>query len=264
MKIAVVQTRPLFGDKAGNLARAVEMMRSVTADLYVIPELFATGYLFASREELAGMAEPADGTIVQELKSFSRRQGCMVYAGFAESEDGRIFNSSALLVHGELAAKYRKLHLFKKEKEIFDRSENPPRVVEVPGARLGLMICFDWIFPEIMRSLALQGADLICHPANLVLSYCQEAMKTRCLENGVFAITANRVGADRRPHGTLEFTGKSQIVAPKGDILHRSKTQREEIFIAEIDSLQARDKKMTELNDLFQDRRPMYYKRLCE
>jgi len=129
---------------------------------------------------------------------------------------------------------------------------------------IGMMICFDWIFPEVARSLTLLGADIICHPSNLVLSYCQRSMITRCIENNVFAITCNRYGAERRPHGTLKFTGKSQVVAPRGKLIYRAKTQMDDLFITEIDPALARDKKMTELNDLVRDRRPEYYRKICQ
>ena len=187
-----------------------------------------------------------------------------VVSGFAEKAENRIYNSAVLIGPKGLIHIYRKIQLFFKEKEIFEPGNIPLQIHEVKGIKLGMMICFDWIFPEVSRTLALQGADLICHPANLVLSYCQEAMKTRCLENGIFAITANRIGADQRPHGTLKFTGNSQIVAPKGDLIYRARSQREEIYISEIDPSQSRDKNMTELNNLFADRRPAFYKKICE
>lgn len=125
------------------------------------------------------------------------------------------------------------------------------------------MICFDWFFPEMTRTLALKGADLICHPSNLVLNYCQSAMITRCLENAVFAVTANRYGMDQRPHGELTFTGQSQIVAPKGEIFYRSGPEQDDLYIAEVDIDRARDKRITERNDLLADRRPEFYLELC-
>lgn len=265
LRVGFYQFRPSFGKVERNLNKVINTLNSIQADIIVLPELAFSGYHFADRSELEKLAEnPADSPTLSALTAVCLQKNLFVVTGFAEKDKNKIYNSALLIGPQGLIHIYRKIQLFFREKEVFEPGNIPLQVHEVKGIKLGMMICFDWIFPEIMRSLALQGADLICHPANLVLSYCQEAMKTRCLENGVFAITANRVGADRRPHGTLEFTGKSQIVAPKGDILHRSKTKREEIFIAEIDSLQARDKKMTELNDLFQDRRPMYYKRICE
>jgi len=75
-----------------------------------------------------------------------------------------------------------------------------------------MMICFDWFFPESARTLALKGAQLILHPSNLVMPYCQDAMITRSIENRVFSITSNRIGRE----GGYNFTGKSQIVSFDG------------------------------------------------
>ena len=126
------------------------------------------------------------------------------------------------------------------------------------------MICFDWVFPEVARTLALRGADLLCHPSNLVLTYCQKTMLTRCLENSVFAVTANRTGTEIRPRGELVFTGQSQIVGPKGDVIVSSNSQSQELILREIDIDSARDKSITDNNDLHSDRRPEYYTALVE
>jgi predicted amidohydrolase len=83
--------------------------------------------------------------------------------------------------------------------------------------KVGMMICFDWIFPESARTLALKGAQIIAHPSNLVLSYCQQAMFTRAVENRVFTITANRTGTEINGDKELYFTGKSVIVDTKGN-----------------------------------------------
>ena len=112
--------------------------------------------------------------------------------------------------------------------------------------------------------LALQGADLLCHPSNLVLAHCQKAMVTRCLENSVFAVTANRHGSDIRPRGTLTFTGQSQMVAPYGELIYRAKPEEEELFIAEIDVSKARNKWITQNNELLKDRRPEFYTDITE
>ena len=150
------------------------------------------------------------------------------------------------------------------KKEYFDPGDTPLETIELRGARIGIMVCFDWAFPEVARVLALQGADLLCHPSNLVLMHCQKAMLTRCLENSVFAVTANRFGSDIRHRGTLTFTGQSQMVAPDGELIYRAKPEEEELFIAEIDVRKARDKWITQRNELLEDRRPEYYTDLIE
>jgi predicted amidohydrolase len=122
------------------------------------------------------------------------------------------------------------------------------------------MICFDWQFPESARSLALRGAQIICHPSNLVLPWCQEAMKTRSLENRVFSITSNRTGTEINGEYKQYFTGKSQILGTKGEILIRMNDTEEGIYSVVIDPELASDKKVSEVNSVFADRRPsMYY-----
>ena len=127
------------------------------------------------------------------------------------------------------------------------------------GVRLGMMICFDWIFPEVARTLALKGADILCHPTNLVLPFCQDAMVTRCIENRVFALTANRVGTERRAGQEFTFTGRSQVVTPRGEILTRADVDGEGVFVVDIDPMLARNKAVTDVNDVLGDRRPELY-----
>jgi predicted amidohydrolase len=155
--------------------------------------------------------------------------------------------------------RYRKLHLFNTEKEYFDPGDTPLNTIEILGAKVGVMICFDWVFPEVARSLALRGADLLCHPSNLVLTYCQKTMLTRSLENSVYSVTANRTGKETRPRGELLFTGQSQIVGTKGEVIASSNSEEEAVVICDIDLSDARNKLITENNNLFADRRPEFY-----
>jgi len=124
------------------------------------------------------------------------------------------------------------------------------------------MICFDWIFPEAARVLALKGAEVICHPANLVLPWCQRAMVTRSIENRVFIVTANRIGGEKREGRELKFTGGSQITSPVGELLCQASEEGEEVGVVDIDPSIAKDKAITEENDLFSDRRPELYQQL--
>jgi predicted amidohydrolase len=125
------------------------------------------------------------------------------------------------------------------------------------------MICFDWWFPESARILALMGSDIICHPANLILPQCQQAMFTRSLENGVFSATANRIGTEARGgKAPLVFTGKSQILDNMGRVLTSLGEKETGVSVVNIDVRQARNKKITPRNDRFEDRRPTLYRRL--
>src|SRR5262249_55396179 len=143
--------------------------------------------------------------------------------GFAESDGARLYNAALLVGPQGIVGSYRKLHLFMREKELFDAGETAPPVLHVSDVGVGLMICFDWVFPEVARTLALRGAQILAHPSNLVMPWCQAAMLTRSLENRVFSITANRTGSEPKPDGsTTTFTGRSQVVSPRGELLLRA------------------------------------------
>ena len=248
-----------------NLNKVAGVLKEVTADIIVLPELPFTGYYFKNREEVGEQAEEVvNSSTVECLVNICRERDLYIVTGFAEKHKDKYFNSALLLGPEGILHTYRKLHLFNEEKKWFDPGDIPLQINEVRGVKIGLMVCFDWIFPEVFRSLALSGANLICHPSNLVLGFCQQTMLSRCLENGIFAITANRFGSDKRSHGELRFTGKSQIVAPKGDLLFRAASQRELLHLQEINIDLSLNKQMTPSNDLFKDRRPEYYQKLCQ
>jgi 5-aminopentanamidase len=127
-----------------------------------------------------------------------------------------------------------------------------------------MMVCFDWFFPESARMLALKGAQVICHPSNLVLPYCQTAMVTRCLENRVFAVTCNRTGTEHRGGKVLHYTGASQVVDTGGNLLSRAGENEEVAVVVDIDPAKAQDKQLNLHNNLFGDRRPSFYSDICK
>ena len=121
------------------------------------------------------------------------------------------------------------------------------------------MICFDWSFPEVARTLSLLGAEIIAHPANLVLPYCQTAMKTRCFCNKLYAITANRIGTEKRGEDTFEFTGRSQITSFNGDVLSSAPSDREFVDFIEIFPKKTQNKNINQFNNVHDDRREEFY-----
>jgi 5-aminopentanamidase len=267
MRIGWVQTRPLHGDAAGNLAAVAAVLPEATAagrgaDLWVLPELFATGYLFADRNEAAALAEAIpDGPTVRGLVALAAGHRCALVAGVLEAApDGRLFNSAVAVDATGLRALYRKAHVFGHEKEWASPGDLPFPVVELAGARVGLMICFDWRFPEPARTLALAGAQVIAHPSNLVLPHCPDAMVTRALENGVYTATCDRVGVEESAGRRAAFIGRSRIVAPDGTVLSEGPADRPAWDVVDIDPAKADDKRVGMANDLFADRRTDLYR----
>lgn len=262
MKIGIVQTNPEFGKVSRNLTAACDAMMSRRADMWVVPELFATGYQFASPSEVEQLAESIpNGPTTQILTDFARQQRCVVAAGLPERDGaGRFYNAAVLVGPAGLILRYRKIHLFAEEKRWFLPGDEPLAVVDIGEARVGLLICFDHFFPEAARTLALRGAEIIAHPANLVMPvYAQLTMRARALENGVFTVTANRIGCEHRTSERLTFTGCSQIVSPDGALVYSGPADAAETVVVEIDPAQARNKTLNRWNDRFSDRRPTMY-----
>lgn len=259
---AIFQFAPVFGEVKQNLARVEAALSSSSADLVVLPELFNTGYQFTSAEEARVLSEEVPGgATTQRLMGLSQERSLYIAAGIAEHSGGRIFNSAVLTGPDGFIGVYRKTHLYFEENLWFDPGDTGFKVWDTRIGRIGLMVCFDWFFPESARTLALMGADIIAHPSNLVLPFCPDAMITRCLENRVFALTANRIGCEERGgRGRLDFIGTSQITSCRGKILARASRDAEEYLETEFDPAEASNKQLNEYNNLFADRRPEYYR----
>jgi predicted amidohydrolase len=265
IRVAFVQGRPRFGRTGENLDLALSLAGTVAADLAVIPELWSTGYVFSSHAEVQALAEDAQrGATAERLRAAARREKRHYIAGFAEKARGRFYNSALLVGPSGVRAVYRKLHLFERERRWFSPGNLPLAVHRVGPARVGMLICFDWRFPEVARVLSLMGADVLAHPSNLVFPNAQEAMRVRALENRVFTVTANRTGTERRPGGTVAFTGRSQVVDPDGGIIVRA-GRRETVALAfDLDLARSRRKRITARTPLFSNRRPEHYALLVE
>ena len=261
MKVGLYQNNPAFGEVKTNVADAIEALSSTSVDLVVLPELFNTGYQFIARDEVASLAEEIpNGFTCRAMIDFARKKKIHIVFGMAERHNNRLYNSAVLVGPDGFIGHYRKTHLFFEEKYLFEPGDTGFRVWDIGQAKIGIMICFDWLFPESARILALKGAQIICHPANLVLPYCQYAMPVRCLENRIFSITANRVGTEQRGQKRpLTYTGKSLIVDPIGKVLAQLTDTEVGTVTVEIDPERANDKNITEYNHVLDDRRPELY-----
>jgi predicted amidohydrolase len=259
--VGFVQFHPVRCDVAANAARVARLLDGVTADLLVLPELANSGYMYATTADLQPYAEPGDGSglFLAALQQAAEQTGGLIVTGFAERGQAGLYNSAAAVDAAGVRQVYRKTHLFQDEKDPFLPGDTGFRVLEHRGVRIGMMICFDWFFPESARSLALLGAQIIAHPANLVLPWCQTAMVTRCLENAVFAVTTNRYGTEELNGKRLTFTGASQVLDTKGWRLAQGPIAGDAVVVCEIDPSAADDKRIGARNDLFTDRRADMY-----
>jgi predicted amidohydrolase len=231
------------------------------ADLIVLPELANCGYLYAGPSDIAPYAEPADGSgpFLTALREAAASIDGVIVTGFAERAPEGLYNSATAVDADGVLQVYRKTHLFADEKLLFLPGDTGFQTFTHRGASIGMMVCFDWFFPESARTLSLRGAQIIAHPANLVMPYCQTAMVTRCLENRVFAITANRYGTEDLGEQTLTFTGASQMLDTRGQRLLEALGEGDSVAVCEIDPALANDKRVGRRNDLFGDRRMEMY-----
>jgi len=266
VRVGFAQYDVHFGEYNKNLAAVTRLAEAAPeADLLVFPELGLTGYEFKDAAEVERYAEPASsGRTVEAIKELAARLDTTIVIGYPEYTTAGCYNAAMLVQPNGATVNYRKMHLFSREQELFIPGNAPPQVAETPAGRVGIMICFDWLFPETARILAVQGAQIIAHPSNLVLNYCQKAMYCRSLENAVYILTANRIGTEERAGRKLTFTGQSQLTSPDGETLIAAGTDEETVLLTEIDPAQADNKLITPLNDRITNRRPELYSQLAE
>lgn len=265
MKCGFIQYNPIYLRKHQNLDVVEALVEGSDADLIVLPELFATGYFFRNEDDLSLVAESVpDGVTTHRLEAWAKSTGTTFVAGLPEVEGGAYYNSAVVVSPSGFQGVYRKVHLFYEENLFFQPGNLGFRCFDLKDRagnqyRLGVMICFDWYFPEAARSLAMQRADIIAHPANLVRKSCPSSMPVRALENHVFTITANRYGHERKGEETLTFIGQSVICDPEGDVLLKAGREETVLGIVAIDPAAARDRQITPYNNLLGDRRPEAY-----
>ena len=250
MLIAVAQTEPKLAEVARNLEAAIARLEEAAAlgvKLLVLPEAALTGYVFETPAEARAVALEVPGPEVDALAAAAARLGLYAVVGLIERE-GDLLRNTAVLVGpggpnggGALLGRYCKTHLPFLGVDRFVTPGDELPVFDTPIGRIGIEICYDLRFPELTRSLALQGADFVAHPTNWPLAATSNAdfiTRTRALENRVYLLTSNRCGFER---GT-EFCGWSQICDPSGTRIAETGKTGTALLVAEADVARARDK----------------------
>lgn len=274
VRIAVVQFDPQVGTQhcQTNLQNSLQLAQQAAkngANLIVLPELANTGYLFSSRQDAFKHAEVVpDGPSVRAWIDFARQHQVYLVAGLAEQEGMRLFDTAVLLGPDGFIGKYRKAHLWNKEKLWFTPGDLGFPVFETPIGRIGLLICWDIWFPEVPRLLSLQGADIICSLNNWVWTppplfddagKCMASYLTMTAAhvNNVFIAAANRIGEEQGER----YLGCSLIAGTNGwPIGEVAPADEPTILYADIDLSTARSAPIwNNLNDLCRDRRVDVY-----
>lgn len=270
-KIGTIQLEVDLGDKSENLDRAIKQIENAAdkgADIVALPEMFLTGYNFEEiGDELVNLAEKKEGSSIEKISETARDENVIVIAPIPEIRNmPNIVYNSAIVIdnNGTVLGSYAKSHLWAKEKKYFKPGDSLP-VFDTDQGKIGVMICYDAGFPEVARTLALKGAEIIIMPsAWRIQDYSLWDLNTRsrALENSLYLVSSNIVGRrDGKPH----FFGNSRIVDPEGQVMIEG-----EVF--NDDSMSARSTDVVEKIDFdriakarnkFQylmDRRPDLYK----
>ncbi|MFD3587421.1 carbon-nitrogen hydrolase family protein [Streptomyces sp. NPDC058683] len=258
MRTALLQSSGRPGSTVENLKvldEAAGRAAAAGAALLVAPEMFLTGY--AIGDDIARLAEPADGDCADAIAELAHRHGLAIAYGYPERAGDHVHNSAQLIsADGTRLANYRKSHLFGGfERDHFTPGDQPVVQAELNGLTVGIMICYDVEFPELVRAHALAGTDLLLvptanmHPFELV---AESLVPVRAWENQMYVAYANRIGQE----GEFEFFGLSALAGPDG--VARARAGRgEELVLADVDpALLAASR---EANPYLKDRRPGLY-----
>ncbi|WP_336037084.1 nitrilase-related carbon-nitrogen hydrolase [Halobacterium yunchengense] len=264
-RIAVVQTVPEFGAVDANRERTVDAVREhADADLVVLPELATSGYVFESHEEVDAAAEPADGPTAAAWTEVAAATDTWVVGGFPEADGDDRYNSALVASPDGVEGVYRKVHLWNEEKRWFEAGDDLP-VFDAPFGRLGVQICNDLWFPELAITQAQSGVDVVAVPTNWVpepadrpAGWTMGVHHAVASANGtrLFVACADRAGTERG----VTFEGQSAVVDPDGiPVAGPTPDSGEHAVAADCDLGRAREKALTERDDVLADRRPDVY-----
>jgi predicted amidohydrolase len=229
IRAGVIQFDVQRGDIAKNLATAedaLHRLKQQDTQLAVLPELWTCGFDHANIKEHALKTTK----IIETLSQAAKKQGMVIAGSLPELVDGRIYNTLAVIdTDGSISGKYQKVHLFSGGRESMTFSAGQKAEVwHTSLGPIGGIICYDIRFPELCRSLAIQGARIIVVCAQWPeprINHWDTLIQARAIENQLFMVAANRTGSD----GGQDFPGHSQIVSPFGKILAKTDKIKDQV-----------------------------------
>ena len=287
MKLSLVQMNATE-DVADNVNRAcswIDEAASQGADLVLLPEFFNNFYFFQYRDyDYVRLAERDDGYSMTRVRDRARQHGIHVIATLYEEEMPGLYYDTAVLIapDGSISGKYRKTHpgCYRSLEGIYFRAGTQFPVFDVVGWKVGIVICYDTLFPETTRCSILNGAELICIPfcaSSVILSpqasslpsrtgeetrddeywmrWWTTLMSQRALDNIAYLAPCNHVGVE----GDVSFLGGSCVVDPGGRI--QAMAEGEGVITAELDRELFMDRRR--VTPFLRDRRPHIYGPIC-
>lgn len=276
MRVGIVQARGSAGAaqsdararlRALSVDRIAELF-TAGAQLVVLPECGLHDYLPGSRADVRAFAEPLPGPTVDAWHAAARAHGGYIVGGLIERDGDRFYNTAVVVGPSGLIARYRKVHRFGWERNWLDGGSAPLLVeIEALDLRLGVLVCYDLRFPEIVRALAFAGMDLLAVPTAWTsigkttlwdrAGYCPQnhVVIAHAYQNRVAVVCADRVGRE----GDVRFLGASIAVSPEGEVaLGPLPGEEEALAVVDVDPARSRDKTVGDAGDLWADRQPSY------
>jgi N-carbamoylputrescine amidase len=267
MRLALIQMNSRAAARDANVSRAcafIAQAASEGAQFVVLPEFFNVEYFPQFRDyKYMDYAEPDSGPTITAMRAAAKQHSIHLVATIFEIARAGLYYDTAMLIDpaGDIVGKYRKVHpaaLLSLEKIYFRGGSSFP-VFKVGEWTVGISTCYDNLFPESCRCLALNGAELIIAPyATPIDDPWENFLTTRALENGVFLAACNHVGRE----GEWRMSGKSMIITPRGKVALQASGTEEQIISLDLD----RDDVFTARRNfpLFRDRRPDAYTAITE
>jgi N-carbamoylputrescine amidase len=262
MRLTLIQMNSRTAARDENVERACAFIGQAAeagSDLVVLPEFFNNEYFPQYRDaSYMEYSETEDGYTQSRIRELALRHRLYVLSTIFEMARPGLYYDTAMLIgrDGAILGKYRKVHpaaLLSLEKIYFRGGSSFP-VFRLDEWTLGVSTCYDNLFPESCRCLALNGAELILAPyATPISDPWENFLSTRALENGVYFAACNHVGRE----GEWDMSGKSMVIDPRGKIINQASPVEEVLLTVEIDRAAVIDARKR--FPLFRDRRPDTY-----
>jgi predicted amidohydrolase len=240
LRLALIQMQSRADARDENVAKALGSIDEVAEekpDLVVLPEFFNHEYVFQYRDyAYIDCAEPEDGYTITAVREKAREHAVTICATIFEEQGPGVYFDTAFMIgpSGEVFGKYRKTHpaAVQSLEKIYFRGGTLFPTWNVKGLRVGVIICYDHVFPETARCATVNGAELILGPfAAPAFPTWDPLMTTRAFENGVYLAPCNKVGLE----GDWVFGGRSLVVDPFGEIAARASDEADDTIVVEID-----------------------------
>jgi len=261
MKHAIFQMDIVPGHPEENRRRVgawvKDIVKAELPDTIVLPEMWTTAYTLP---ELDKVADSAGEPTIPFLQGLAKNYHINIIGGsFANKKDGKIYNTAVVIERGgEIVYQYDKIHLVPMldEEEYLTGGKQKAEIFELDGVKMGVIICYDLRFPELARSLALQGAQILYVVAEWPWTrrdHWRALQIARAIENQLFVVSSNRIGS----YNNELFAGSSMIIDPWGKSLREGSESEEEILI---ESLSLQDSVKVRRNvPVFSSRVPELY-----